>query len=61
MATKRKGRKRQPDFMQYAGVMSGPADLSSRRGFQKGPNDSVRPSPGKLAVDKKKRDSGRLD
>jgi hypothetical protein len=50
MAKKKK--KSTPKFMKYAGIMSGPADLSSRRGLETGPNGEGRKPP----IQKKKRE-----
>ena len=50
MATKKKSSI--PKFMKYAGSIRGPADLSSRRGFETGPNGEGRKQP----VQQKKRE-----
>jgi hypothetical protein len=34
-----------PKFMKYAGSIQGPPDLSSRRGFETGPNGEGRKPP----------------
>ncbi len=49
----RKPKKAEPKFLKYAGVMQGPADLSSRRGFETGPEKRIEQSPGRRIRRKK--------
>jgi hypothetical protein len=49
-----KPKKAQQKFLKYAGSISGPPDLSSRRGFETGPNGEGRKTQKHPTTQKKK-------